>query len=33
LNKIFPDKLPKEEAILQHQQRKNIQTELQPAGK
>lgn len=32
LSKIFPDKLPKEEAVLRHEERRNFQTELQPPG-
>ena len=33
INQIFPDKMAKSDAVTRYEQRKSLQTELEPAGK
>ena len=33
MNQIFPDKMPKSDAVAQYEKRKSLQTELEPLGK
>lgn len=33
MNQIFPDKIPKSDAVVRYEKRKTLQTELEPLGK